>query len=134
MSTFYNIERHTIDDRRKIIEEAIVSSFSWCVDILDCTKSFSRSSIDSWTAKIPSIAFGTVDDDRIRSIMDKYEDGCHTFFIDRQGYGHFLDKTSFEIGFSTMSGPNQPDYFLFIHVQPFLARLIADKWKLKART
>lgn len=133
MSTFYNIERQPIEDRKKIMEEAILESFSWNVDILDCKKSFSRQVIDGWTAKIPSITFNTLDDDRIRNIMDKYVDGCHTVFIDREGYGHWLDKTSFEIGFSTMSGPNTPDYYLFIHVKAPLAKKIAEKWKLEAR-
>lgn len=114
MNASYNLHHLSIEEKINLLKDAKEISFRWNVDILDCTKSFSRQSI--------SMSF--------EDILKKAKVGCHFTFIERS-LPYFLTEDLFytEIGFCEMNA-NKPDHFLFIFVKQEDAKKLIDKYKL----
>ena len=89
---FYPTQRLSLEQKKKICEWAKENSYKWCVDQLDCSKSFMRQPVEM----------------SFEDIMAKLDDTCHFVIIHRNlGSEDYL-----EVGFSTMV--EQVDYFLWI--------------------
>lgn len=109
---FYDTDELTLDQKRKLLEDAKKVSLSWNVDVLDCRKSWSRETIEM----------------SFEDILKKLDDDSHFVFIHRKGFVGTNGKPlpgeyQLEIGFRTMRG--EPDYYLFIFCdQKKLSRFI----------
>lgn len=124
MSIFYDVYNKSPDVQKEIFKEAKANCYMWQHDILDCTKSFSRQNVVTSTVR--------TNEDTFDEVMSHFDSGCHTVFIDRQGYGPINKRECWEIGFCTI-GPGI-DHFLFIHVDPVVAHDLIRKYELKMVT
>lgn len=110
----YNTQHLSLTSKRKLLNAAKRVSILWMVDVLDCSKSFTRQPVEmSW-----------------KEITAKLDGDCHFAFIERQGIGNGPDY--FDVGFSTMGA--RPDYFLWIVLGIRIGKKLAERFKLKPMT
>lgn len=123
MSVFYDIYSKSHAEQVEILKQAKYNCYVWQYDILDCTKSMSRQNVLTSTVR--------TNEDSFDDLMQHFKEGsgCHTVFIDRQGYGTWNKKECWEVGFCTMN--KGIDRFLFIHIEPSVALRLIEKYNLK---
>ena len=90
---FYNTTHLTLEQKVDILHRAKGVCYHWCVDVLDCSKSFCRQPIEM----------------SFEDIMAKY-DGSHLAVSHRC----FPPDNYLEIGFRTNGKIGEPDYFLWL--------------------
>ena len=90
----YNTRTLSLDEKWSICHKAKEKCDRWWVDILDCSKSYCRQTIEM-----------SFDD-----IMAKLNQKCHFTIIHR----NVAPENYLEVGFSTMNV--DVDYFLWIHL------------------
>lgn len=105
---FYNITNLSLEKIRELLEEAHNLSYYWHVDVLKKVK-----------RELEIMPF--------EKIMEKCVKESFFVFIFRRGYSSWT--WFLEIGFRTMTNP---DYFLFIDVDPKHLNYLVDKFGLKA--
>lgn len=105
---FYNITNLSLEKIRELLEEAHNLSYYWHVDVLKKVK-----------RELEIMPF--------EKIMEKCVKESFFVFIFRRGYSNWT--WFLEIGFRTMTNP---DYFLFIDVDPKYLDYLVDKFGLKA--
>lgn len=110
MSKFYNTEI-PIETKISLLISAIDICDNYHVDVLDCSKSWSRQSTDL----------------KFEDILPKLNEDCHFVVIEREDF--LSKKLSGEIGFSEMGkGPN---HFLFIYLTLENLEKIITQYNLK---
>ena len=108
----YNTREISLDQKRRLLEEARKLSYNIWVDILDCKKNFARERIDMvWD-----------------EIMAKFNGECFFTVILRPNLG---EPAHLEVCFRTMS---TPDYFLWVLVDTKKAKAIVKRWNLQPLT
>ena len=125
MSIFYNIYDKSHEEQTEILKNAKNLCYLWEHDVLDCSKSFSRQNV---TRVHEHNLHSTLSNIWFDEVMQHFVPGCHTVFIDRQGYGTWNKPECWEIGFCTMN--KGVDHFLFIHVEPSVASNLIKKYNL----
>jgi hypothetical protein len=109
---FFDVSEMTLEEKKSIIKDAFAVCDNWKTDVLDCSVSFTRQSIDM-----------TFDE-----TLDLLDDSCHFVVINRKGYS---ERFCGEIGFCTMDiGKN---IFLFIYTSEEALEQLVSKHKLKKR-
>lgn len=106
---FYDINRLSLKKKEALLREAKEKATRWWVDSLDCTKSYSRQ-----TVEMP-----------FDEVMKKLP-GSLCVFIHRRGYEDW--EWCLETGFRTMTNP---DYFLWIDVDQKEIEGLVKKYGLK---
>jgi hypothetical protein len=107
---FYNVKDLSLDDKKNLLEEALIRSYEWRVDILE---SFQRQKIEM----------------KFEDIIKKLKSDSHFIFIHRRGYKNSgWGKWRLETGFRTFSAP---DHFLWIWCEEEEIPYFVEKYKLK---
>jgi hypothetical protein len=109
MHIFYDIDKLSVQKRKKIINDAFSLKFDWHVDKLDCNESFRRQRIEM-----------SFDD-----IMIKFKGNCHFTVIHRK---NIHDGEYGEVGFCTK---DMVTYFLWIFITLKELENLIIKYKLK---
>lgn len=109
---FFDVSEMTVEKKKDFTRDALAVCDNWKTDVLDCSVSFARQSIDM-----------TFDE-----ALELLDDSCHFVVINRKGYP---ERFCGEIGFSTMGiGKN---IFLFIYTSEEALEQLVSKYKLKKR-
>lgn len=111
---FYKTD-FSINQKKKIINDAKKKCYEWRVDELDCSKSWARKQIDM----------------SFKDIMEKFDKNCHFTIIKRLPRFRPTDKEYIEIDFCTMNiGIN---YYLWIYIDIDYLDYFVKKYKLVQR-
>lgn len=100
----------SVTQKLELLEEAKSKSYNWWVDILDCSKSFSRQKVEM----------------DFEEILSKLTDKSHFTFIHRMP--RFNEDSYLETGFVTMVG--EPEYFLWIQCKIDIMPQLISKYNL----
>ena len=117
---FYTIDKLEVTEIKKLLQEAKDECNSWRVDILDCSISTNRHTIEM----------------SFENIMKRIDDNPHFIFIHRRGYddwkGSEFHKEAWclEVGFTTL---NSPSYFLWIHLPKEKIDYYVNKYNLEIK-
>ena len=116
---FCNTDNRPLKQKIEILEWAKEHCFEWCVDILDCSKSWARKRIEmSW-----------------EDIMKKFDEKAYLVVIHRRGYENWKGKDPYrwclEVGFRE-SNPG-PEHFLWIYCDEKYVEEIRKKFKLTTK-
>jgi hypothetical protein len=110
---FYNIRNLSKDELKAFFTEAVMLSYDAHVEIIDCSKSWSRELCTEKT---------------VEEMIDHCHPNYHNICIDRSIQ---YDKTLYgEIGYCTL---RSPDYFLYIFVTLDNLKILVDKFKLEMK-
>lgn len=108
-SFFYNTDGLSLEQKKKLLQDAYKKCTSYSIEELNCSISCARKKVDT--------DFDT--------ILEKLSSRCHYVVIERNDI-----KQYGEIGFSTLS-INGINYFLFINVDMTVLKEIIEKYNLK---
>lgn len=102
----YDVRHLKLEEKHALCIRAKELAHNWWVDKLDCNESFRRQLIE-----MP-----------FDEIMQKLDQNSHFFFIHRIHSGDYL-----EVGFRTSGAINEPDFFLWLQVEPnFIPQLVEE--------
>ncbi len=108
---FYDDTHLSVQQKIELMRNAKEQSYEWWVDILDCSKSYSRQRIEM----------------SFEDILKKFDNNSHFVIIHRRGYRNW--DFHVEIGFRSMTGI---DYFLWIHLKEDKLSYFIEKYNLTA--
>lgn len=117
---FYTTDHLSIEDKKNLLGDTKALCYHWHVDILDCSKSWSRERINM-----------SFDD-----ALSKLKANSHFVVIHRRGFIEHKGKERdlfnmsewcLEIGFTTMETPS---YYLWINCEPEHIEYIKTRYKL----
>lgn len=108
---FYKTSHLNVKDKKDLLQEAKEKSTNWWIDILDCSKSWSKQKI--------AMSF--------KKIISKFNSNCRFVFIHRRGFKGLRGEYLLETGFTTMGDPS---YFLWIHLDEEQLEHFIEKYNL----